>query len=132
MIPHNEVHNGNWVQISVDGQQMTGKVARKSVEMIGVATEAELGWYYPEDLNPILLTEDWLGYFHLEKFDDPQVDGTGLAYKKGLFHLFYPDKNDKSHVIMTCHGSHDVELHHELSVNEFQNKYHMMTKVFVE
>lgn len=132
MIPHNEVHNGNWVQISLDGQQMTGKVERKSVEMIGVATEAELGWYYPEELNPILLTEDWLHYFRFERTHDSQTDRSGLTFKKGLFRVFYPDKNNKSHVILSVHGSHDVELHHEMSVNEFQNSYHMMTKVFVE
>lgn len=132
MIPHNEVHNGNWVQISLDGQVMTGKVERKSVEMVGVAAEGELGWYYPEELTPILLDEAWLKYFNFEKSNDPQVNGTGLAYKKGLFHLYYPDKNSKAHAIMSCHGSPDVEVHHELSVNEFQNKYHMMTKVFVE
>lgn len=132
MIPHNEVHNGNWVQISLDGQVMTGKVERKSVEMVGVAAEGELVWYYPEELTPILLDEAWLKYFNFERSNDPQVNGTGLAYKKGPFHLYYPDKNSKAHAIMSCHGSHDVEVHHELSVNEFQNKYHMMTKVFVE
>ncbi|TAN12507.1 MAG: hypothetical protein EPN37_15385, partial [Chitinophagaceae bacterium] len=70
MIPHNEVHNGNWVQISLDGQVMTGKVERKSVEMVGVAAEGEVGWYYPEELTPILLDEAWLKYFNFERSND--------------------------------------------------------------
>lgn len=132
MIPIHEVAVGNWVQISLDGQLMVGKVERKSVERIGVAAEGELGWYYPEEILAIPLTEEWLFYFNFEPSKDPSLNGTGKAYTHGPFVMHFPDKNNDSHIILTSHGSHDKEFHHKLWVHEFQNHYHEMTKVFIE
>ena len=132
MIPIHEVSLGNWVQISLDGQMLTGRVDRKSVERVGVSAEGEMGWYFPEDVYPILLTEDWLLHFNFEKSNDPALNGTGRMYVLGPFILRYPDKDNEAYVILSCHGTHDRELRHKLTVHEFQNHYHGMTKVFIE
>jgi len=132
MVPINDVSLGNWLQISLDGQRMAGKVERKSVERIGIAAEGELGWYFPEEVEAIPLTEEWLSYFNFEQSNDPSLNGSGKAYVHGPFVLHYPDKNDDSHIILTCHGSHDKIFHRKLPVHEFQNHYHEMTKVFIE
>lgn len=132
MIPIHDVSLGNWVQVLLDGQLLTGKVERKSVERIGVAAEGELGWYFPQDVSAIPLSEDWLGFLDFAKSTDPSLNGTGKAYVHGPFVIHFPDKDDESHSIMTCHGSHDKEFHHKLQVHEFQNHYHEMTKVFIE
>ena len=132
MVPIHEVSNGNWLQVSLDGQLLTGKVLRKSVERIGVEAEGELGWYFPTDVYSIPLTEDWLMFFDFKKSTDPSLDGVAKAYEHGPFVLHFPDKNDESHSILTCHSSHDKEFHHKMDVHEFQNHYHEMTKVFIE
>ena len=132
MIPINEVSLGNWVQVNVDGQLLTGKVQRKSVERIGVASEAELGWYFPQDVFPIPLNEDWLYYFNFKDSTDPELIGDGRAYIHGPFVLHYPNKIDDAYAVLSCHGVHNQIIKRPMSVHELQNHYHEMTKVFVE
>jgi hypothetical protein len=132
MIPIHDVSLGNWVQINLDGQTFAGRVDRKSVERIGVSAEGEMGWYFPEDIDPIPLTEDWLYRFNFQKSDDPALDGSGKAFTHGPFVIYYPNKEDDSYIILSCHGVHDEEFHHRLPVHEFQNHYHEMTKVFIQ
>lgn len=116
----------------LDGQLLTGKVERKSVERIAVAAEGELGWYFPEDVTAIPLTEDWLFFFNFQEVHDPSMNGTGKAYMHGPFILYFPDKGNQDHSVMTAHGSHEKEIRHLLQVHELQNHYHEMTKVFIE
>jgi hypothetical protein len=130
MIPHNEVSSGNWIQVNLDGQLVTGKVERKSAERVGVMAESEIGWFYPEDIFPIPLTEDWLFYFDFEQMNDTPENGE-LYYKHGPFLLQYPDKNNKNLIRLSCHGSYPREFRDGLSVHELQNHYHGMTKVFI-
>lgn len=132
MIPMHEVSLGNWLQINLDGQLLVGRVERKSVERIGVATEAELGWYFPQEVFAIPLTEDWLYYFNFQDSTDSELNGSGRAYTHGPFLLHYPDKGNNAHIILSCHGVHDEEFHKPLFVHELQNHYHEMTKVFIE
>jgi hypothetical protein len=117
--------------VNLDSQLVTGKVERKSVERIGVMAESEMGWFYPENVFPIPLTEDWLFHFDFEKVDEPSENGE-LIYKHGPFLLQYLDKNNKNLIRLTCHGSFPREFREGLAVHELQNHYHGMTKVFIE
>lgn len=132
MIPLQQISLGNWIQVNLDGQLLAGKVSRKSVERIGVAVEAELGWFFPDDVFPIPLTEEWLYYFDFKDSVDPELNGTGKAYTHGPFLLHYPDKENEGRIVLSCHGVHDKVLKKPLSVHELQNHYHEMTKVFIE
>lgn len=132
MIPINEVSLGNWVQINLDGQLLVGKVERKSVERIGVASEAELGWYFPDDVYPIPLNEEWLYFLQFKDSADPELNGYGRAYTHGPFLLHYPDKNNDAYAVLSCHGVHNQEIKRRMSVHDLQNHYHEMTKVFIE
>ncbi len=129
MVDINEIHLGNWVQVEIEGERLTGKVKRKSVERIGVEVNEELGWYYPKDVYPILLTEDWLKHFEFQQ--EEEVDGVQV-YNHGNFKMIYPNKENRQHMLLRCHGSHAREFHDGLYVHTLQNHYHGMTKVFIE
>lgn len=129
MIPINEVSVGNWVQVNLDGQLLTGKVQRKSVERIGVLSEAELGWYLPRDVYPIPLNEEWLYFLDFKDSTDPELMGEGKAYVHGPFILHYPNKDDDSYAILSCHGVHDQTIKRHMGVHDLQNHYNEMTKV---
>lgn len=129
MVDINEIHLGNWVQVEVEGERLTGKVERKSVERIGVNARDELAWYFPKDVFPIRLTTDWLEHFDF--VEEESKDGE-LAYRHGPFKLTYPDKDNKQHIILSCHGAHSRDFQEGLYVHDLQNHYHGMTKVFIE
>ncbi len=131
MVDIHNVHLGNWVQVEVEGERFTGKVERKSVERIGVVVKKELGWYYPKDVFPILLDEEWLKFFDFAL--EPSDNGS-LVYRHGhsTFTLTYPDKENKNRIILDCHGAHFREFEDGLYVHDLQNHYHGMTKVLIE
>lgn len=129
MVNYNDIHLGNWVRVDIEGEHHTGKVERKSVERIGVKVGEELGWYYPKDVFPILLTDEWLEHFEFQKGESSNGE---LLYEHGPFKLIYPDKNNKQVIHLRCHGAHERDFNDGLFVHTLQNHYHAMTKVFIE
>ena len=129
MVNINDIHLGNWVQVEIEGEKLTGKVERKSVERIGVQVKEELGWYFPKDVFPILLTEDWLKHFEFIK--EAETNGA-VTYNHGPFQLVFPDKENKQYILLRAHGAHGREFKDGLYVHTLQNHYHGMTKVFIE
>lgn len=129
MVDINDIHLGNWVQVDIEGEHLTGKVERKSVERIGIKVKEELGWFRSENVYPILLTEEWLT--KLEFVKEESQNGS-LTYRKSRFSLTYPEEGNKQHVLLECHGSHPRELDEVFHVHTLQNHYHEMTKVFLE
>ena len=129
MVNINDIQLGNWIQVDIEGKYLTGKVERKSVQKIGAMVNKEMGWFFPKDVYPILLTEDWLNHLGFEEEDS--TDGQ-LIYKHGPFRLVYPDKNDKQQIVLKCHGVHPRKLEETLYVHKLQSYYHEMTKVSIE
>src|SRR5690625_3845776 len=115
MIPHSEIQVGDWILVDINGEKQARKVEQTSVERIGTRDGEKSGWFFPEEVYPIKLTEKWLKYFG---FNEEESQDGELKYRLGdsTFTLTYPDKNNKNQIILDCHGSHLREFEDGLTV----------------
>ncbi|MBX6380504.1 MAG: hypothetical protein IRZ01_07480 [Thermoflavifilum aggregans] len=134
MIPYKDLQVGDWVYVEVENERLEGQVEELAEGQVCVRTyEDNLYWYEPEEVDPIPLTEEQLFSFGFEKQENPEIAGPhGIAYVKGPFIIRYPDKQNRAHCLLICHGEHTREIEHALSVHELQHHYHAMTKILLE
>ena|SRR5690625_4407240 len=130
MIEHSEIQVGNWIQVEVENELQTRQVEHLSVERIGTKDGEKSGWFFPEEVFPIKVNDEWLKFLG---FEEEASENGALTYRKGdtTFTLTYPDKNDKETIVLDCHGSHKRELSEVLYVHTLQNHFHGMTKVYI-
>lgn len=127
MIKMSELQPGDVVMADFEGQQREGIVKELNREDKEVCVESEVQefWYKPEDLYPILLSEEQL--FKLGFTKHPNEDGT-VKYMKDSFRLKIFREGDFKEMEIWWREDHR-HLHQHLMVHELQNHYYQMTKV---
>ena len=133
MIPLHHVKEGNWIEVTNEGQDLEVEVTQVSYERIAVNIKGKEIWFDPEEVRPIPFTEAWLQRFHFVRSEDPEIlKGAARAYTHGPFIVRFLEAGSAQHLELECHGEHNRDFQHGLMVHEFQNHYHGMTKVFIE
>lgn len=128
MIKFNELKPGDIVMAEYDGKLHEGEVLQLNGDEKQVCVhimEVQDFWFETSQLHPIMLDEAQLFKLGFQK--QVNDDGT-VKYLKGAFRMLVPQSAGFTNFEMWYREDHRV-ITHPISVHEFQNKYHDMTKV---
>jgi hypothetical protein len=127
MIKYNELKVGDLVMVEYDGNRMEGEVMdlNGDEKQVCVKTEAQDFWYETSNLYPIPLDESQLFKLGFQKNDNE--DGS-VKYMKGAFRVLIHQPNAFSNFEM-WYREDRRHINEPISLHEFQNKYHDMTKI---
>jgi hypothetical protein len=130
MLKISELKSGDIIKVSDEGVEREGRVVDISHEenQALVDNGVQEFWYSPEDMKPLLLSED-----HLLKlgFEKEALNGEAVKYKKGAFRVVTPKKDDFSHVQMWYREDHR-HFDFPIAIHQLQNLHLAMTKVPLE
>lgn len=127
MINFNELQPGNIVMTEYEGRASEGVVTELNREdkEIGVRTEVQQFWFKPEEVSPILLTEEYLQKLGFRK---EVLSDNKLKFLKEAFRIVTPDNGRLTPLEIWYREDHRL-LAQALYVHELQNHYYDMTKV---
>lgn len=127
MIKFNELKVGDLVMVEYDGNKLEGEVTdlNGDEKQVCVETDVQDFWYETSHLYPITLDESQLFKLGFQKHDNE--DGS-VKYSKGAFRVLihHPGSFSDFEIWYREDRRHINEV---ISVHEFQNKYHDMTKI---
>lgn len=131
MIKYNELKVGDIVLAEYDGNWQEGQVVDLNGDEKQVCVQigdlAEF-WFEPTQLRPIMLDEAQL--FRLG-FQKQQNDDGSIKYMHGAFRIMLTEANNFSDFEM-WYREDKRRVTHVLTLHEFQNRYHDMTKVYLD
>jgi hypothetical protein len=127
MIKFNELKVGDLVMVEYDGNKLEGEVTdlNGDEKQVCVETEVQDFWYETSHLYPITLDEGQLFKLGFQKHENE--DGS-VKYMKGAFRVLIHQPGSFSDFEM-WYREDRRHINEVISVHEFQNKYHDMTKI---
>ena len=126
MIKFSELKPGDLVLADYEHKQWEGivKELNREDKEVCVETDVQQFWFTPDNLYPILLSDEHLKKLHFERQDN----GDSIKYMKGAFRiLLSKDKGFSDFEIWYREDRRHIKQ--PLAVHELQNHYYQMTKV---
>lgn len=116
MLKHNDLRIGNWIETKHGVQQVTQVEESRVLTRLPPCTFSMINFHY-EEVNPILLSEEWLTRLGFER-DNRRYSPTKFLYQKYPITFYGGDKYIK------LNGNYEYNI---LYVHQLQNLFHVLT-----
>ncbi|MEO5991333.1 MAG: hypothetical protein ABIP68_06820 [Ferruginibacter sp.] len=131
MVKFEDMNVGDYVMTHLGGTDKIGKVVQLNTanKQTAVDNGVQVFWYELADLSPITISDKIL-IDDLKFSKEINEDGT-VKYMKGAFRTLIPKENDFSRMEI-WYRDETRHIKNQISLHEFQNHFHEMTKVHLD